>query len=131
MPIDCTSISPEPFSSNFTFMYSVFSQTGTMACFGSGHLHSPSGTRYLSISQDPLVRGILMDCSVENNFGRVVSFLLSLPMPGANGCAWRLATYTSLSLCWVCRSLWKCMWARVSLCVQERETEAERRVLHY
>lgn len=76
-----------PFSSNFTFIYFVFSQTGTMACFGSGHLHSPSGTRYLSISHDPLVRGVLMNCSVEKSFGRAVSVLLPLPMPGANGCA--------------------------------------------
>lgn len=84
---DCTSISSGPFSTNFPFIHVVFSQTGTIACFGSGHLHSPSGTRYLSVSRDPLVRGVLLDCSAEKSFGRAVSFLLPLPMPGATGCA--------------------------------------------
>lgn len=64
-----------------------FSQTGTTAFLGSGHLHSPSGTGYLSISQDPLVSGILTNGNVENSFGKAVRSLLPLPMPGAaNGC---------------------------------------------
>ena len=64
-----------------------FRQTGATAFFGSGRLHSPSGTGYLFISQDPLVSGILMNCNVENSFGKAVSSPLPLPIPGAaNGC---------------------------------------------
>lgn len=63
-----------------------FSQTAETACFGSGYLHSPSGIGCVSISHEPLVSSILIKHNVENSFGKAVSFLLLLPMPGANGC---------------------------------------------